>query len=179
MEDHGRTAGLIQVSEYDPAWPELARRAIDEVSAALPGRLAAIEHIGSTSVPGLAAKPIIDLMAAAPSLDAVVEAEDALAALGFRRVDNGMPDRLFYHRDGYHLHVVTAASWDTRNQRLLRDHLRAHPEDRDAYGRLKRELAAAGGDGDAYTRAKTALIQRLVDAARTARGLPLADVWEE
>lgn len=157
----------------------MARRAIDEVSAALPGRLSAIEHIGSTAVPGLPAKPIIDLMAAAPSLDAVMAADDALAGLGYRRVDNGMPDRLFYHREGYHLHVVTAASWATRNQRLLRDHLRQHPADRDAYGRLKRELAASGGDRDAYTRAKTALIQRLVDAARTARGLPLVDVWEE
>jgi GrpB-like predicted nucleotidyltransferase (UPF0157 family) len=179
MEDHGRPARLIQVSDYDPAWPETARRAIDEVSAALPGLLVAVEHIGSTAVPGLAAKPIIDLMAATPSLDAVVEGEEALADLGFRRVDNGMPDRLFYHRDGYHLHVVTAASWDNRNQRLLRDYLREHPADRDAYGRLKRELAATGGDADAYTRAKTALIQRLVDAARTARGLPLVNVWEE
>ncbi|GIF46335.1 hypothetical protein Afe04nite_08740 [Asanoa ferruginea] len=74
--------------------------------------------------------------------------------------------------------MVTAAPWDTRNQRLLRD-LREHPADRDAYARLKRSLAAAGDDGDAYTRAKTALIKRLVDAARTARGLPLVKVWEE
>ena len=168
---------VIQVSEYDPVWPELARWAIDEVLAALPGRVTAMEHIGSTAVPGLPAKPVIDLMAAVPSLDVVDD--DALAVLGYRRIEPAMPERRFYRREGYHLHVVTAASWDTRNQRLLRDHLRQHPADRDAYGRLKRDLAAAGDDGDAYTRAKTALIQRMVDAARAARGLPLVDVWEE
>ncbi|WP_203719406.1 GrpB family protein [Asanoa siamensis] len=172
---------VIHVSAYDPAWPGLASRAIDEVRGALAGRIDAVEHIGSTAVPGLAAKPVIDLMAAAPSLDAVADAAGALAAIGFDRHDNGMPGRLFFRREGapvsYHLHVVTAASWDTRNQRLFRDHLRAHPADRDAYGRLKRELT--GADGDTYTRAKTALIQRVVDDARAARGLPLVNVWEE
>jgi GrpB-like predicted nucleotidyltransferase (UPF0157 family) len=59
----------------------------------------AVEHIGSTSVPGLAAKPVVDLMAAAASLDAVAAAEDALAGLGYRRFDTGMPGRLFYYRD--------------------------------------------------------------------------------
>ena len=90
----------------------------------------AVEHIGSTSVPGLAAKPVIDLMAAAASLDAVAAAGDTLAGLGYRRFDTGMPGRLFYYRDeaghrAYQLHVVPAGTWDARNERLLRDHLRA------------------------------------------------------
>jgi GrpB-like predicted nucleotidyltransferase (UPF0157 family) len=175
---------VIHVRDYDPAWPRYARRAIDEVRAALPGLIDAIEHIGSTAVPGLAAKPVIDLMAAAPSIAAVGEADGALAAIGFHRREQTMPERLFYRRDGepvaYHLHIVTSASWDTRNQRILRDHLRENETDREAYGRLKRDLAAAlGDDREAYTRAKTALIQRMVDTARTARGLPLVDVWEE
>lgn len=173
----------IEVHEYDPRWPALAREEIDAVSAALGGRIAAIEHVGSTAVPGLAAKPVIDLMAAAEAVPAVEAAEGVLSGLGYRRIDNGMPERLFYRREGdpaaYHLHVVPAASWDTRNQRLLRDHLREHPADRDEYARLKRQLAGAGHDGEAYTRAKTALIQRMVDAARAARGLPPVDVWEE
>ncbi|SDZ29070.1 GrpB domain, predicted nucleotidyltransferase, UPF0157 family [Asanoa ishikariensis] len=172
---------MINVREYDPAWPTYAQRALDEVLGVLPGLLTAIEHIGSTAVPGLAAKPVIDLMAATESLSAVVSASDALAAIGYQRIEPSMPGRLFYRREGepvaYHLHIVTAASWDTRNQRILRDHLREHPEDRESYGRLKHDLAAT--DGDAYTRAKTALIQRLVDKARTARSLPLVDVWEE
>lgn len=171
------------VLPYDPAWPGYAQEAIAEVRAALGDLIDAIEHIGSTSVPGLAAKPVIDLMAAAPEVAAVESAEPALAAIGFERKEPTMPERLFYRREGepvaYHLHIVSAASWDTRNQRILRGHLRANAADRDAYGRLKQDLAVSAADGDEYTRAKTALIQRMVDDARTERGLPLVDVWEE
>ncbi|MFG2040668.1 GrpB family protein [Dactylosporangium sp. NPDC048998] len=173
----------IEIRDYDPVWPGLARCAADELLEALPGRLTVVEHVGSTAVPGLAAKPVIDLMAATGALEAVAAAENALHALGYHGIETGMPERLFYRREGepvaYHLHVVTASSWDTRNERLLRDHLRRHPADRAAYAQLKRGLADAGHDGEAYTRAKTALIQRMVDAARTGRGLPLVDVWEE
>ncbi|MEV4532467.1 GrpB family protein [Asanoa sp. NPDC049518] len=175
---------VVEVREYDPAWPSYALVALDQVRAALPGLLVAAEHIGSTAVPGLAAKPVIDLMAATDSLSAVAAESAALAAIGFVRTGTIMPQRLFYVREGepvgYHLHIVTAASWATRNQRILRDHLRETCADRDAYGALKQSLAAAPDqDRDAYTRAKTALIQRMVDTARTARGLPLVSVWEE
>jgi GrpB-like predicted nucleotidyltransferase (UPF0157 family) len=173
----------IEIRDHDPAWADVARRAVDELVAALPGRFAAVEHVGSTAVPGLAAKPVIDLMAATDGLDAVTAADVVLEGLGYRRLETGMPRRLFYRRDGapvaYHLHVVTADTWDTRNERLLRDHLLRHPADRAEYGELKRRLAAAGHDGEAYTRAKTDLIQRMVDAARDGRGLPRVDVWED
>ena len=166
----------VEVHDYDPAWPALAAAAIDGVRAAVPGRISVIEHVGSTAVPGLAAKPVIDLMAATEDLDGFAAHEQHLLDLGYRRLETGMPERLFYRREGYHLHVVTAASWPTRNERLLRDHLLADPAARDEYARLKQGLT--GLDGDAYTRGKTALIQRLVDAARDARGLPRVDVWE-
>jgi GrpB-like predicted nucleotidyltransferase (UPF0157 family) len=173
----------IEIRDYDPAWPDLARYAAAELTMALPGRISVVEHIGSTAVPGLAAKPVIDLMAATDALDLVTVAEDVLHDLGYRRVEIGMPGRLFYRRAGepvtYHLHVVTRMSWDTRNERLLRDYLREHPADRDEYARLKRDLASTGHEGETYTRAKTALIQHMVDAARTHRGLPLVNVWEE
>lgn len=173
----------IEIRDYDPAWRDLAQRAADELMKALPGLLTVVEHVGSTAVPGLPAKPVIDLMAATPTLETVTAAEKALRTLGYRRIETGMPERIFYRRHGepvaYHLHVVTAKSWGTRNERLLRDHLCQHPADRDAYADLKRRLADAGHDGAAYTRAKTALIQQMVDAARTSRDLPLVDVWEE
>jgi GrpB-like predicted nucleotidyltransferase (UPF0157 family) len=140
----------IEIRDYDPGWRDLAQCAIDELIEALPGRLTVVEHVGSTAVPGLAAKPVIDLMAATEALGAVAAAENALKLLGYRRIESGMPERLFYRREGepvaYHLHVVTARSWDTRNERLLRDHLRQHLADRDAYAQLKRSLADAGQD---------------------------------
>ncbi|RSM77029.1 GrpB family protein [Kibdelosporangium aridum] len=150
--------------------------------ADLDGMFVEIEHIGSTSVPGLAAKPVIDLMAAVVSLATV--SEDSLARVGFHRHDNGMTDRLLFirTRDGvltHNLHVVTLASWPTRNQRILRDYLREHPADAERYAALKRELVASGIHPGDYAAAKTELIQELTDKARTLLGLPLVDVWEK
>jgi GrpB-like predicted nucleotidyltransferase (UPF0157 family) len=93
-----------------------------------------------------------------------------------------MPNRLFYRRDRdgrrtHHLHVVTAETWPTRNERLLRDYLRGHPRDAARYGELK--LLVLDNESDAYTRAKTDLIQELTDRARTELGLPPVPVWEE
>jgi GrpB-like predicted nucleotidyltransferase (UPF0157 family) len=157
----------VEVVPYDESWPVRAEAAIAEIRSALAGLPLEIEHIGSTAVPGLAAKPIIDLMAAAPALDDVAARAGDLARIGFTAADNGMPGRL-----------VTAAGWPERNQRLLRDHLREHPEDVRRYAELKRRLAGGGLGADAYTRAKTDLIQELTDRARAARGLPPVPVWE-
>jgi GrpB-like predicted nucleotidyltransferase (UPF0157 family) len=146
----------IEIADYDPHWPvtaaaAAAAAAAAELRRALPGLFTELEHVGSTSVPGLAAKPVIDLMAAVPALGAVTDREAALLALGYWRLDTGMPGRLFYPRDrdgrlADHLHVVPAATWATRNELLLRDHLRGHPADARRYADLKRQLAARGKD---------------------------------
>jgi GrpB-like predicted nucleotidyltransferase (UPF0157 family) len=177
-------ATVIEVAEYDVSWSGRAGDARRELQNALPGVFVEIEHIGSTAVPGLAAKPVIDLMAAVDDLAEVTAIGPVLGDLDYHLVETGMRDRLLYARRGdgrrtHHLHVVTVDSWPTRNERLLRDHLREHPDDARAYGELKVTLAADSVDVDAYTRAKTALIQRLIDRARDDRGLPRVDVWED
>lgn len=162
----------------------MARQARDELNATLPGVFLAIEHVGSTAVPGLAAKPVIDLMASVETLEVMTPHTETLAGLGYSLLEGVMPNRLFYPRDDstgrrtHHLHVVTVETWDTRNERLLRDYLLTHPDAAAKYGALKQDLAARLGTGDDYTKAKTALIQEMVDAARTERGLPLTPVWE-
>lgn len=171
-------------SEYDPAWPAQAEIAIAELRENLPGTFIAIEHVGSTSVQGLAAKAIIDLMAAVEDLDDVATKQPELRAIRYERVVTDMPGRLFFVRDAggrrtHHLHVVTAGTWATRNERLLRDHLRANPDDAARYAELKRRLIDQHGVSDTYTKEKTALIQELVDHARDARGLPRVPVWED
>ncbi|MEV0196500.1 GrpB family protein [Nonomuraea sp. NPDC050691] len=108
----------------------------------------------------------------------------ALAGLGYHRHFNGMTDRLLYVRSTggartHILHVVALAGWPTRNQRILRDHLREHPEDATRYGELKQALAAAGIAPGDYARAKTELVQELTDQARGERGLPSVPVWEK
>jgi GrpB-like predicted nucleotidyltransferase (UPF0157 family) len=168
----------VTIKEPDERWADLGRRAC----MVLAPLFVHIEHIGSTAVPGLPAEPVIDLMAALRKLDEVNTY--ALRTYGYRPAPTDMPQRLWYRREdydstAYHLHVVTAESWPTRNERLFRDHLIGHPEDRDRYAARKRELMERYGPGEAYTRGKTALIQELTDASRAARGLPPAPVWEE
>ncbi|MFC4066606.1 GrpB family protein [Actinoplanes subglobosus] len=174
----------IEVVDYDPAWPGMAAEAIAELWTVLHGVVSAIEHIGSTAVPGLAAKPTIDLMAAAADLAEVEGREGSLADHGYRRHSNAMTDRLLYvrfagRRRTHILHMVAADTWPTRNQRILRDYLRAHPAEAERYARLKRDVADAGTHPADYARAKTALIQELTDRARAARGLPSVPVWEK
>ncbi|HYZ54560.1 MAG TPA: GrpB family protein [Streptosporangiaceae bacterium] len=174
----------IEVVDYDDAWPGNAEAACAELRDSLPGLLTAIEHIGSTAVPGLAAKPIIDLMAAAADLAQVTARDETLRLLGYQHRDTGMPGRLFYRRDkngkrAYHLHIVPAGTWPTRNELLLRDYLRTHPADAQRYGALKRDLAVRHEASAGYTWAKTELIQELTDRARAARGLPPVPAWEE
>ena len=174
----------IEVAGYDPAWADKAAAACAELRDRVPELFTVIEHIGSTAVPGLAAKPIIDLMAATYDLDEVAAHDGTLGLLGYERHDAGMPGRLFYGRDelgrrAYHLHVVPAQTWSTRNEVLLRDYLRAHPADARRYADLKRVLASKHESGNDYTRGKTGLIQELTDRARAAAGLDLVPVWEE
>jgi len=174
----------VRVVDHDPDWARQASRAAAGLRAATPGLFLAVEHIGSTAVPGLAAKPVIDLMGAVRTLADARPHEPALAALGFRPHDNGMTDRLLYARldtgvRTHILHVVSYDSWPTRNQRILRDYLRAHPEEARRYGELKRTLVAAGTSARDYARAKTALVQELTDRARAERGLPSVPVWEK
>lgn len=175
----------IEIADYDPRWPDLARQAIDELTTALAGTFVHFEHVGSTSVPGLAAKPVIDLMAGVSDVeDARPTLEEALPPLGYTFFDAGMPGRLLFVRatDGrrsHHLHVVPDATLATRNEILLRDYLRDHPRDVERYAALKRSLVQTPGfNGEAYTRGKTQLVQEIVDAARAQRGLPPVPVWE-
>jgi len=174
---------VIEVRDYDESWPLAADAACRELMAAVPDVFVAIEHIGSTAVPGLAAKPIIDLMAATERLELVREREADLSRLCCRRDDTGMSNRLFYRRSSsgvptHHLHVVTADNLGVA-KRAAPARSRANPAYVARYAALKLRLATSSKDEDAYTRAKTDLIQELVDDARTYRGLPLVPVWEE
>jgi len=174
----------VTIVAYDPAWPErfaVQRDAILGVGGEL---VLAIEHIGSTAVPGLAAKPVIDIAVSVASVDVEgVALIDAVRPLGYVFFDAKMPGRSMCTRDdngvrAQHLHILPAARWDLLKERLMRDWLLTHPVDLDRYAALKIDLARRL-DGEAYTRAKTGLIQELVDSARAELGLPSESVWEE
>lgn len=169
------------VVDYQPSWPQEYERSRDELLAAAGGLLVEFEHIGSTSVPGLNAKPVIDMAAVTPDL--VLITAELFAPLGYAEQDFGAPGRLLFvrRRDGertHHLHIFPPERWELLKERMLAAHLRKYPEAARRYGELKRQIIAAGVEGDAYTVAKTDLIQELTDAARAERGLPPEPVWE-
>ncbi len=161
----------VHLSAYDPGWPARAAAYADELRPALdPWLVSPIEHVGSTSVPGLAAKPVIDLMALVRDLDAAVAAvAPALAERGWRYVPpdlDGRPFRRFLakvtpderHRLA-HLHLMApgAARWD--QQLRFRDALRARPALRDEYAAVKLRLARAHPDDrERYTDEKAEFV---------------------
>jgi GrpB-like predicted nucleotidyltransferase (UPF0157 family) len=153
----------IEVVDYDPAWPAIFASIRDRVAPALAGIAIAIEHVGSTSVPGLAAKPVIDIDVVVEDPTAVPAAIAALESLGYRHLGTlGIPDREAFRRpsgtEPHSLYVCPVGGQGLRNHLALRAHLRAHPEAVAAYGALKRRLASETRDVDVYVEGKTALI---------------------
>ncbi len=170
---------MIEILAYDPAWPQVFRDEAADLQMRLPS-VRAIEHVGSTAVPGLAAKPIIDIMAAVERLDDISPELPALTEHGYAVVDVGMHNRLFLQRPGFNLHIVTLDTWPRRKERLMRDALIADPDAAARYEALKRRLASQHGDDvAAYTRAKTAFVQAIMDRVHDRLGWPREDVWED
>jgi GrpB-like predicted nucleotidyltransferase (UPF0157 family) len=137
----------IRIVDPDPAWAGAAQAEIDRIAAALGPVALGLEHVGSTSVPGLAAKPILDLQLSVASLEPLSAFGDPLARLGYRFVpDPEMPDYLFFGRPPerprtHHLHVCETGSDQERRHLAVRDFLRAHPDEAAAYAQLKRAVA--------------------------------------
>ncbi len=157
----------VVIVPYDPSWPARFEALRAELVAALPGLFVEVEHFGSTSVPDLAAKPVIDLLAAVRTLADAERAAPVLASLGYAYVpeyNEAMPERRYFrrpHRGPHeaHLHVYEAAEFRARPERRFRDHLRSHPEEAAAYGALKCALVEQHrNDRAAYTAAKSTFI---------------------
>lgn len=161
----------VVVVDYDPAWPVLFDEIQAPVRATLGELVITIEHVGSTSVPGLAAKPIIDLDVVIPSRADLPEAIRRLANLGYvHRGDLGIPGREAFARPpgtpAHHLYVCTPDTPNYLEHLALRDYLRAHPDAAREYGDLKRRLAMAYRyDIDSYVDAKTEFITNILRLA--------------
>lgn len=158
-------SGPIIIAEYDPAWPVLAAGEIARIRSALGNRLLAIEHVGSTSVPGLAAKPLLDLMAGVPTLDDGFACIPLLEPLGYvYRPGDTIPDRVYFNKGpedarSHHLYLVEMNGEYWVRHMVFRDALRADPALAADYAALKHRLAAQyGTDRLGYTEAKTDFI---------------------
>ena len=159
--------GMGGVVEYDERWAEW----FEQIRAAIPPGLV-VEHVGSTAVPGLVAKPIIDVDVVVQTTREVAPAIDALAIAGWRhRGNQGIDGREAFDAlrglPPHHLYLVVDGSLAHRDHVDLRNWLREHPIDAARYGELKLELAPLlDTDRDAYLAGKAALITELLAAAR-------------
>lgn len=168
-------AGAVEVVPHDPSWTERFGAEKSRILATL-GHLAdggvveRLEHIGSTAVPGMPAKPCVDIVMAAWPMPLPPEAVAALEGLGYTyRGENGIPGREYFTQGphDFHLHVVQGDSDFITDHLLFRDFLRAEPAAARRYAATKRELAARFPDErDRYQAGKSPLIEELLDAAR-------------
>jgi GrpB-like predicted nucleotidyltransferase (UPF0157 family) len=170
--------GTVEVVDYDPAWPGRFEEERARLEAAVPGLFLTIEHVGSTAVAGMPAKPTIDVLAVAPSIDVVLGHLGPLAGAGYDYRPGSFPDddrHLFFRkvRGGKrvaHLHVHEPASPQVEDYRLFLAFLRADPAAAARYAALKRDLAARYADRrQAYVEAKHAEVDLLMLEARRWR----------
>ena len=179
MVDSPASLGLesktVRLVSYDPAWPGLfaAEQRRLGVILNVEGIALTIEHTGSTSVPGLAAKPILDILAGAPDATSLARAIDTLQRADYiYRGEQGIPGRHFFRRGiprQYHIHLTLTGSDFWRDHLLFRDHLRANPDVAAEYAALKQELAKRYPfDRESYIEGKTEFVQRILRAASAA-----------
>jgi GrpB-like predicted nucleotidyltransferase (UPF0157 family) len=137
----------IRIVEYDPRWPARAKSELDRIRRALGPAAERVEHVGSTAVPGLAAKPIVDLQLAVTAIEQRSQYVEPLERLGYLLApDPESPDLHFFAKPpkrprSYHLHVCAVDSEHESRHLAVRDFLRAHRDEADSYEALKRDLA--------------------------------------
>ena len=172
----GLESKTVRVVPCDPAWPGLfldERRRLDAILMQ-EGVALSIEHTGSTSIPGLDAKPILDILAGAPDPASLARAIGTLQHADYiYRGEQGIPGRHFFRRGNprqYHIHLTLTGSDFWRDHLLFRDYLRANPEVAAKYAALKHALAERNPfDRESYIEGKTEFVQQVLRAARDGR----------
>ena len=162
----------ITVVDYDPAWPLEYARERDRIAAILKENGISIYHIGSTAVPGLAAKPIIDIMAVVASLEEVDAVAEKFSGIGYEYLGEfGITGRRYLRKGGdertHQIHVFQADDWQNIGRHLaFRDYMRTHEQERDEYAEIKKGLAQKFPyDIDGYCDGKEDFVRRMEGCA--------------
>jgi GrpB-like predicted nucleotidyltransferase (UPF0157 family) len=166
-----RTDGPVRLVDPDPEWAAQYARQEQRIRSALGPRVVRVEHVGSTAVPGLAAKPAIDIvLTVVDSSDEAAYLPDLEAAgyvLQFREPDWHEHRFLRDHDPAVQVHVFTDGSSEVERMLLFRDRLRSRPEERELYERTKRELAARRwAYVQDYADAKSSVVEEIIARAR-------------
>ena len=166
----GLEHGIVRLAGHDPGWAGLFEAEKARLQAALGGLVLAVEHVGSTAIPGIPAKPIIDIGAGVENFERAAACIPALEGLGYQyRGENGIPRRHYFvlgEPRRFHLHMLETGSKEWSDHLLFRDFLRRDRQAAAAYGQLKRALAERyPHDREAYQAGKTTLIEAILEQA--------------
>ncbi len=161
----------VTIASYNPAWPQRYEEERAKIVGVLGDRIAEIHHVGSTAVPGLPAKPIVDIMIAVRQLDDAIDCIGPLSDLGYAFIDYPQNTERRFFRKGqprtHHVHIVEVGSAELRDHLAFRDALRANADWRDQYAALKIALADRHrNDRAQYSESKTEFVRRVLSSAK-------------
>ena len=156
----------LAVVPYDPAWPRLYAEEAARIHSAFGENVVELEHIGSTAVPDVAAKPVLDICVGLRSLELARPQLEAMERLGYEYIgEYGIPGRLFFRKGGvertHHVHAVQWGSEQWHRHRAFRDYLCAHPDEARRYGEHKLRVAAEAASSDDYWERKQPYVDAL------------------
>ena len=169
----GLEPGVVRLADYDARWPLLFAAEEERIRSQCRTLALRLEHVGGTSIPGMCAKPVLDIAAAHPRAARIEDYVAAFVRAGYQfRGERGLPGRQYFRRGQprtYHVHLVEEDSQLWRDYIAFRDYLRAHAEISDRFAEVKRALAARfGTDREGYTNAKSPHVQEILRLARGA-----------
>lgn len=169
---HGHEGVLLK--PYDPQWPALYETARAEIASCIGPHILRIDHVGSTSIPGLSAKPTIDILVGVRNWNEARITIAPLADIGWGYVgEHGIPRRHYFRRGTvrgrrtHHLHMLETTHPEWNAMLAFRNYLRGHPDAAADYERLKLDLARRNLDGPGYQEAKAPFIQGILERARS------------
>jgi GrpB-like predicted nucleotidyltransferase (UPF0157 family) len=168
----GLEKGVVRLAPHNPQWVQVYEGERARIEAAIGPHILAIQHVGSTSIPGMAAKPIVDMAIGIEDFEGARICISPLEALGYTyHGEHGIPRQHYFTRGDptlvhAHMHETTSRAWG--NLVLFRDYLLAHPEEAQAYLELKQRLAQEyRHDRRGYTEGKAPFIERILERARS------------
>jgi GrpB-like predicted nucleotidyltransferase (UPF0157 family) len=163
----GLKRGVVKLSPYSQKWEQVFSQEKLQLEAVIGEHVLEIQHIGSTSIPGMIAKPIIDIAIAIHAFKEAFKCVEPLENLEYEyKGEFGIPNRHFFVKGNprvYHLHMLEIASQEWKNHIYFRDFLIHHPDEAKQYAELKKKLAQQfSTDRDAYTEGKASFIEQIL-----------------